>query len=370
MAFKVTPYEVSGNVDYQKLIKEFGLKPLDSKTIEKLTKFTKETHFMLRRKIFIAHRDFNWILEEYKKGNKFFLYTGRGPSGNTHLGHLLPWIFTKWLYDKFKVDFWFQITDDEKFLFNPKLSLEDTNHFAHENALDIIALGFKPDRTKIVIDTECADIMYPLAIQVAKKVTFSVVKSVFGLQNDSNIGSIFYTSMQAVPAFMPSVLKGKVMPCLIPHGIDQDPHFRVTRDILPKLGYPKPASIQNVFFPSLTKSNKMSASMPETAVFTTDDPKTVKKKIGSALTGGRETLAEQKEKGGQPDICSVFKYYFFLFEMDDKKLEEQRQLCKKGKLMCGDCKAELINRINTFLESHQKKREEARKVLDEYLFKR
>ena len=43
---------------------------------------------MLRRNIFFAHRDLKWLLDEYEKGNKFFLYTGRSPSGPIHLGHL------------------------------------------------------------------------------------------------------------------------------------------------------------------------------------------------------------------------------------------------------------------------------------------
>ena len=59
------------------------------------------------------------------------------------------------------------------------------------------------------------------------------------MDNSANIGSIFYTSMQAVPAFLPSVIAGKKIPCLIPHAIDQDPHFRVSRDVIPKLGYDK-----------------------------------------------------------------------------------------------------------------------------------
>jgi tryptophanyl-tRNA synthetase len=369
MAFRVTPWEVSGDVDYDKLMEEFGVKPLTKKLIDRLKKHTGEDHFMLRRKIFISHRDLDWVLDEYEKGNKFFLYTGRGPSGSTHLGHLLPWIFTKWLQDHFKAELWFQMTDDEKFVFGDKLSLEETNHFAHDNALDVIALGFPPKLTKIVIDSECAGVMYPLAIKVAKKLTFSNVKAVFGFQNDNNVGEIFYTSMQAVPAFMPSVLKGKVMPCLIPHGIDQDAHFRLTRDILPKLGYPKPAAMHNIFFPSLKEGGKMSASMPETAIFTTDSPNDVKQKIWNAITGGKETLAEQKRLGGNPDVCSVYKYYYFLFEMDDEELAGRQEACMAGKLMCGECKNELIKRVNAFLEEHQKKREIARKNIQKYLFK-
>jgi len=370
MTFKVTPWEVSGDVDYEKLIKEFGTQPLTDKVLARLEKHTGELHYMIRRGIFISHRDLDWLLDEYEKGNKFFLYTGRGPSGHTHLGHLIPWILTKWLQDKFGAELYFQMTDDEKFLFSDKLTLKETNNFAYENALDVIALGFKPKLTKIIIDTECADTLYPLALSVAKRITFSVVRAVFGFQNDTNVGQIFFTSMQAVPAFLPSVLAGKNIPCLIPHGIDQDPHFRITRDILPRMGYYKPAALHNIFFPSLQQGNKMSASLPDTAIFTNDKPDEVKRKIWNALTGGRETIDQQRKLGGQPNLCSVFKYYYFLFETDDAELEKRRQACLTGKLLCGECKNELVTRINKFLEKHQAGREAGRKNIQKYIFKK
>ncbi|MFP4401078.1 MAG: tryptophan--tRNA ligase, partial [Candidatus Woesearchaeota archaeon] len=246
----VTPWEVKGNIDYDKLIKEFGVSKIDDALVGRIKKITgKEPHYYLKRNIFFAHRDLKFILDEYEKGNKFFLYTGRGPSGNTHMGHMIPWFFTKWLQDVFDVELYFQMTDDEKFLFKPDLTLEDTNNMAKENALDLIALGFDPKKTHIIIDTEHADLMYKEALKVAKKITFSTVKSSFGFTNETNIGSIFFTSFQAVPAFLPCIIKGKKMPCLIPHAIDQDPHFRVSRDVIPKLGYYKPASIQCRFLP-------------------------------------------------------------------------------------------------------------------------
>ena len=146
--FKVTPWEISGEVNYDKLIKEFGTKKIDSSLLNRIKKHTKELHPFLKRGIFFSHRDLNWLLDEYEKNNKFFLYTGRAPSGPIHIGHLIPWIFTKWLQDKFDVDLWFQFPDEEKFLFKEGLTLEDKNKYLHENALDIIALGFNKKKTK------------------------------------------------------------------------------------------------------------------------------------------------------------------------------------------------------------------------------
>lgn len=368
--FKVTPWEVKGSIDYDKLIEEFGVSRIDEKLLNRIKKHTKDIHFMLRRNVFFANRDLNWILDEYEKGNKFFLYTGRGPSGKIQLGHLQTWIFTKWLQDKFNVELWFQFTDDEKFLFK-NMSFEEIQKWTYDNMLDVIALGFDPKKTHFLIDTKHAGLMYPEAIKFAKKITFSTVKAAFGFTNDFNIGQIFYTSMQAVPAVIPSILKGKNIPCLIPLAIDQDSHFRVARDVYPKLGYYKPAIIHGMFIPPLTgPEGKMSSSDENSAIFTTDSPEEVKRKVNKyAFSGGQATLEEHRKKGGNPDIDVSYLWLKMLFEPDDKKLERIYRDYKSGKLLSGELKAILIEKINTFLKEHQKRRKSAKKQINKFLFR-
>ncbi len=326
---------------------------------------------MLRRKIFFANRDLNWLLDEYERGNKFFLYTGRAPSGPVHIGHLLPWIFSKWLQDKFNVELWFQFPDEEKFLFKQDLTFEKSQEYLNENMLDVIALGFDPKRTHFLIDTKHAGIMYKEACKVAKKITFSTVKASFGFNESTNIGSIFYTSMQAVLAFLPSVLKNKNIPCLIPLGIDQDTHFRVSRDVMPKLGFFKPSIMHCIFMPSLSgPKGKMSASDKSSAIYTTDDAKTVEKKIKKyAFSGGKDTLEEHRKHGGNPDIDVSFQYLRMFFEPDDKKLEKIYNDYKSGKLLSGELKEILIEKINSFLKEHQKKRDLAKKQVEDFIYK-
>jgi tryptophanyl-tRNA synthetase len=371
---KVNPYEVKGVLDeeeYKRLVKEFGLNPLNHELLERIKKHTKELHFMLRRGVFFAHRDLNWLLDEYEKGNKFFLYTGRGVSGNTHIGHLVPWIFTKWLQDKFDVDLWFQFPDDEKFMFKNDLSYEEVQKYTYENMLDVIALGFNPKKTHFLIDTKHAGVLYPEAIKVAKKITFSTVKAVFGFTNEANIGSIFYTSMQTVPAFFPSILAKKNIPCLIPLGIDQDPHFRITRDILPKLGFYKPSIVHAKFLSGLKQyGGKMSTSDKDSTIWTTDSPEEVKKKIMKhAFSGGQATIEEHRKKGGNPDVDVSYQWLYYFFEPDDKKLKQIHDDYKSGKMLTGELKSYLVEKINEFLKEHQKKRELAKKQIDKFIFK-
>jgi tryptophanyl-tRNA synthetase len=367
--FVVTPWEVSGEIDYDRLTKEFGTQKLDDQLLQRLEKLTGPLHHLLRRHIFFSHRDLDRFLGEYEKGNKGFLYTGRGPSGHTHLGHLVPWMLTRWLQQRLGLTLYFQMTDDEKFLFKDDLELKQATAYALENALDVIALGFEPQELRIIIDTKLAGVLYPEAIKVAKRITFSTTKAVFGFNNSNNVGEIFYTSMQAVPAFLPSVAAGKKLPCLIPLAIDQDPHFRVTRDVIGKLGYPKPAIIHCRFLPGL-QEGKMSTSGSNAAqnvIFTTDDAKTVKNKITKyAFSGGKDTVEAHRRHGGDPDVDAAYQYLTF-FEEDDRKLKRYYDDYKSGKLLSGELKAILIEKLNGFLAEHQKRREAARKRLHEYL---
>lgn len=82
-------------------------------------------HRLLRREIFFSHRDLELLLDKYESGKLFYLYTGRGPTGDPmHLGHLVPFIFTKYLQDAFDVPLVIQITDDEKYFNKGNFELE------------------------------------------------------------------------------------------------------------------------------------------------------------------------------------------------------------------------------------------------------
>lgn len=367
---KVTPWEVSGRVDYDKIMTKFGTEPIDQNIIDSLARLTGgDIHFMLRRGIFFTQRDLGWLLDQVKKGENFYLYTGRGPSDHTHIGHLVPWVFTKWLQDKFHAKLIFQLTDDEKFLFNENLDTEKTHSLALDNALDILALGFDPKLTEIMIDTDRSGLLYPQAIKIAKKITFSTVKATFGFDLSANIGMIFYTSIQAVPAMIESVRAGKNIPCLIPYGIDQDPHFRIARDVLPRLGFLKPASIMSIFIPPLSGvEGKMSSSDPNSAIFVTDSAAVVRKKINKyAFSGGRTSVEEHRKLGGNTDIDVSYQWLRIMFEPDDAKLKKIHDDYISGSLLSGEMKALLIERVNAFLKRHQELRERAKDTLHEFL---
>jgi len=361
---KLTPWEVEGKIDYERLIKEFGLKEIDDSLLEKVKSFTGDLHVLLRRKHFFAHRDLDIVLNEAKT-NGFFLYTGRGPSGPMHIGHLIPFMITKWFQDKFKVNVYIELTDDEKFL-EPKrkLSLEETRKWAYENTLDIIAVGFDENKTFIFQDTEYIKNMYPLALKIAKKINFSTAKAVFGFKNETNIGMIFFPALEIVPTFFEDKI------CLIPAAVDQDPFWRLQRDIADTLGKKKSAQIHSKFLPPLTGiEGKMSASKPETSIYLTDDEKTVREKIYKyAFSGGQPTVELHRKLGGNPDIDVSFQWLKILFEEDDNKLKKIEEDYKSGKLLTGELKDILIEKLTKFLQEHQKRRGEAKEKVKDFKY--
>lgn len=367
--YDVNAYSVTGNVNYDDLIKKFGVSPIDDALKTRIKKDAGDLHFMIRRGIFFANRDMNWLLDEYEKENKFYVYTGIAPSGGMTIAHLLPFIMAQWLQEKFDSEVLIQIPDEEKYLTkkDPTLTLERAHELAYADALNIAALGFNPGKTKMYLDTEYAGKVYKQSVRVSKHITFSIIKDAFGFGNDSNIGSIFYTSMQAVPAFLKSVEEGRNIPCLIPLGVDQDVHFRVARNAIEKLGYYKPAIIHSKFMPSLKGGPKMSSSEPDNTIFLDDPPGIVEKKVNKAITGQQSTIELQKKLGGDPEKCSVCQYNKYLFEPDDKKLEKILKGEKDGTLLAGEHKKDLAKKINKFLEEHRAKK--AKIKIEDFMLK-
>jgi tryptophanyl-tRNA synthetase len=91
---------------------------------------------------------------QYEKKIPFYLYTGRGPSSEAlHIGHLIPFMFTKWLQDTFGCLLVIQITDDEKYFWK-KMELPTSYRLGRENVKDILACGFDVTRTFIFSDLD------------------------------------------------------------------------------------------------------------------------------------------------------------------------------------------------------------------------
>lgn len=368
---KVTPWEVSGKVDYNRLIKEFGIKP-----ISKIPSVFNE-NVLFRRKVVFAHRDFDKVLDCVKNKKKFVMMTGLMPSGKFHLGHMIlaqQMIF----YQKLGVKLYIAVADLEAYNTRKK-NLEELKKIAIDQyLLNYIALGLSPKNCDFYFqsersaDSKKSNAYYRLASNFSRYATFNEFRAVYG---GISPGKMNASLLQAADMYHPQLpeFEGKPVVTFIPVGVDQDPHIRIARDMANRFKDYKflpSASTYHLFLPGLKGGGKMSSSDENSFIAMTDSPKEVEKKIKKyAFSGGKDTLDEHRKKGGNPDVDVSFQYLKFFFEPDDEKLKQIEDDYRSGKMLTSELKEYLIKKINAFLSEHQKKRELAKKQIDKFIYK-
>ena len=383
----VTPWEVTGTdeggINYDKLIDTWGCQRITPALVDKLRQVTgKEPHTLIRRGIFFAHRDLDELLETYAKGEKFYLYTGRGPSsGSLHLGHLIPFLITKYLQDAFDVPLVVQMTDDEK-IYAKSLGVDEARRLCHENAKDIIAVGFDVKKTFIFSDLDyLGGQFYRNIVSMGALVNLNQAQSTFGFAGETKLGMVGFPPVQASPSFSTSfphikswhTARDGFQPppkkasskdgaasgvrCLIPCASDQDPYFRMTREAAPRMGCHKPALIEASFFPALQGAKgKMSASDETSAIFLTDTPKQIKEKINKyAFSGGQQTVEEHRRLGANLDVDVPYQWLRFFLD-DDAELARIGEEYGSGRMLTGEIKAKLVDVLTSLVVSFQRRR--------------
>ena len=313
-----------------------------------------------------------------------------------------------------------------------------------EYILNYLALGLSSEGCEIYFQSKRSAVK-DLAYELGARTNLSEMTAIYGFAGESNMCHVFAPLVQVGDILHPQLTQyhGPV-PVLVPVGVDQDPHIRLTRKLaaaqrlvnvketkdgqigifvktdenvplildrchkalsgagfsmLKKIvrykalyiedastwdlaridelvipiekemgGYAfyPPAATYHRFMTGLT-GGKMSSSVPDSSIFLSDTPEEGHRKVIRAITGGRQSLAEQKEKGGQPERCSVYELNLYQLLDDDEELMSIRERCLAGELMCGQCKKETAERMKLFLADLAERREECRSQLGEYL---
>lgn len=405
---RIDPYNVSGAkdehgnikaIDYEALRVRFNTPALTDEHLKRFKQVTgKPPHKLMRRRLFFSHRDFDKILDHYEKYGFFLLYTGRGPSsGSMHLGHAVPFLFTKEIQDIFDVPLVIMLTEDEKFLYTRNknegkatkgAALGDFIKYAHDNCKDIIALGFDPKKTFIYTDYEyVGGHFYQNISEFESLLTNNQIRGALGFDGSTNIGLNAYAAKQCVAAFASSYpalfgagdwrapnfvemrprKKIAAIPTLIPCAIDQEPYFRLLRDNCDRMEFPAPktALILSKFLTALQgPGGKMSASDPNSAIFMSDTPKVIEKKIKSfAFSGGGATKEDHEKYGGNPEVDVAYTYLSYFLDSDEE-LAELESTYRKGTLTTGELKKKCVEELQKFVGAFQERRS---KVTDEIM---
>lgn len=364
MADQINPWGRTTPKSYSQLMKDFGIQ-----SFEELVPGIPDPSHLMRRKIIFGHRDFDRILKAIDKGEDYVVMTGLMPSGKMHIGHKL-------VVDQL---IWFQNHDAEIYLcvadleshITRDLTLEEARTFANEEYLtNYQALGLDLEKCHVYFQSRSESVQR-LAYTLGTKVNFSELKAIYGFGGDSDSSHIFYPMIDVADILRPQLEEYEgPSPTVVPVGIDQDPHLRLARDVASRFkreyGFIPPSSTYSRLIPGLT-GEKMSSSDPKSAVFLTDSVEDVEEKIDNAVTGGRHTAEEQREKGGKPDECTIYNLYVYHLLEDDEELLELREDCESGEMICGECKRKAFQLLKKFLEEHARKREEVGNISEDIL---
>ncbi len=349
----IDPWSSVLSEDYRNIIRKFGLEKFD------LSDFP-EPNLLIRRGFVFAGRDLKKISDCIKHKKRFYALTGIMPtSDKVHFG-------TKSVIDQM---IYLQKHGAETYVLIADLEAAATRGVdlkeARKRAMQVhipcyIALGLDSKRTKFYFQSE-NNAVRNLAFELSNKATLNEYRAIYGNAEPSRI----MVSILQVADILHPQLKKKI-PGVIPIGIDQDPHIRLSRDIASrakKFNFIPPSSINHKFLPSLTGRLKMSKSEGN-SLYLLDSDEEIKKKVAKALTGGQKTLKEQKEKGANPDKDMLFELFRHHLIEDDDKLRQREKDYRQGKILDSENKEYATKLLIEFMHDFRKKYEKAKKQVD------
>ena len=351
----------SSSVDYDKLVNQFGIGKISD-----IINDIENPQRLMKRGVVFGHRDFDEINKLINQNKEFAVVTGMMPSGQMHIGHKMVVDQLIWYQEKGAM-LSLPIADLESYAARG-MSFEEGRRIAVEEYLtNWIALGLDLERDNVNVYLQSQNkLLQDLSFRASSKTNFSQLKAIYGFTPSTNIAHVQAPLMQVADILLPQTEEfGGPKKVVVPVGIDQDPHIRLTRDIAQKLnedlGFLTPASTYHRFLTGLT-GDKMSSSKPSTAIYLNEDSKTAAKKVKTAKTGGRESLKEQQELGGEVDKCVIYEMLVYHLIDDDEELEKIRNDCLNGTLRCGDCKARTADLMEEFFDNLKDKQIEALEI--------
>ncbi len=225
----IDPWGSSQSTDYSRIIEKFGLSSMDGVSLPSPSR-------LHRRGIVFAHRDLDMILEAKRLGSPFGVLTGLMPSGKMHLGHSMVIDQVKWFQEQ-GGDVTIAVADLESTA-TRGISLAEGRRIASEEYVaNYAALGLDPDKTTVYFQSQ-RNVVQKLGFQLGKRTNLSELEAIYGFDGSTNLAHVQAPLVQAGDILHPQLDEyGGLRPIVVPVGIDQDPHLRLTRGLAAKTNW-------------------------------------------------------------------------------------------------------------------------------------
>ena len=225
----IDPWGSTQSTDYSRIIEKFGLSSMESVSLPSPSR-------LHRRGIVFAHRDLEMVLESQRAGNPFGVLTGLMPSGKMHLGHSMVIDQVKWFQEQ-GGDVTIAVADLESTA-TRGVSLSEGKRIATEEYVSYYAaLGLDPEKTSVYFQSK-RNIVQKLGFQLGKRTNLSELEAIYGFDGSTNLAHVQAPLVQAGDILHPQLDDyGGLRPIVVPVGIDQDPHLRLTRGLASKTNW-------------------------------------------------------------------------------------------------------------------------------------
>ena len=226
---EIDPWATEGVQNYKEICEKFGLETINPNELPS------PTH-LHRRGIIFAHRDLDNVLEARNAGRPFGVLSGLMPSGQIHLGHKMVIDQARW-YQELGADVTITVADLEAHA-TRGLSLEACRKYAiEEYVTNYAGMGLNPDKTSIYFQSE-RPVVQKLGFTLGKKTNLSEMEAIYGFSGDTTLAHVQSPLVQAGDIVHPQMDEyGGLRPIVVPVGIDQDPHMRLTRGMVSKTNW-------------------------------------------------------------------------------------------------------------------------------------
>lgn len=223
---EIDPWGSNQVQDYARLRDQFGIAEFG---VDQWGVFD-EPHDLFRRGVVFGHRDFERIRDAVKNHDPWGVMTGLMPSGMMHLGHKM--VMEQCIaHQQHGADLHIAVADYEA-VATRGFTLEKARELALDQYVhNYLALGLSPDNAEVYFQTK-RNRVRDLADQFARKVNWSQMQSLYGFGGNTSLSHIMAPIIQAADILHPQAHDmGGARPIVVPVGVDQDPHIRLTRDI-------------------------------------------------------------------------------------------------------------------------------------------